>query len=215
MKRKNFTLVELLIVIAIIVILAAMLLPVLDKARNRAKGIYCIGNLKQSGLTAVLYGNDNNGWAPIPYDTGRSLTWTGILNQAGYIQSTKRNFLVCPTARPFEFIGFNNTYGMWAYEYSSRVRLWGAYQGTGGIPYIKEGPARQIVMADSLAAASLTSAQTYHIYGWVNSQRYFDLRHQRQLNAFFADGHSSSVNASATGKLGIKYYLMEGRVCSN
>ena len=45
MRRKRFTLIELLIVIAIIAILAALLLPALNKARNRARSIACTNNL--------------------------------------------------------------------------------------------------------------------------------------------------------------------------
>ena len=67
--RQAFTLIELLVVIAIIAILASMLLPALSQARNAAKAISCISNLKQTGLAFSYYTNDNQNHYPPGYNT--------------------------------------------------------------------------------------------------------------------------------------------------
>ena len=57
---NRFTLIELLIVVAIIAILAALLLPALNRARGKSISISCVGNLKQLGILLQGYMNDNN-----------------------------------------------------------------------------------------------------------------------------------------------------------
>lgn len=59
--RRAFTLIELLVVIAVIAVLAALLLPVLAKSRSQAQRAVCEGNLRQLGLAAELYWDDNGG----------------------------------------------------------------------------------------------------------------------------------------------------------
>lgn len=63
-RRKYFTLIELLIVIAIIAILASLLLPALNSARQMANKAVCINNCKQIFSGILLYTADNGGWMP-------------------------------------------------------------------------------------------------------------------------------------------------------
>src|SRR5438045_380054 len=96
-SRCGFTLIELLVVIAIIAILAAILFPVFAQAREKARAISCLSNLKQVGLAALMYEQD--------YDEQLLPEWLGYADQPGWrqywtfnVQPYIKNFsaTVCP-----------------------------------------------------------------------------------------------------------------------
>ncbi len=66
----GFTLIELLVVITIIAVLAALLLPALQKARVRAHVAACVQNMRQLGVGWQMYADDNNGYFPQNYMEG-------------------------------------------------------------------------------------------------------------------------------------------------
>jgi prepilin-type processing-associated H-X9-DG protein len=72
--RQGFTLVGLLIIIAVIAILAAMLLPALASAKRKSKRIECVNNLKQAGLAFRLWEGDNGDKYPMAVSTNKNGT---------------------------------------------------------------------------------------------------------------------------------------------
>ena len=77
MKRKKFTLVELLVVVAVIGILASLLFPTLSKARKKALNVLCVNNLKQINIASTMFSDDNDDRYPNATSTSEEYTRRG------------------------------------------------------------------------------------------------------------------------------------------
>jgi len=96
-RQRAFTLIELLVVIAIIAILMGILMPAIQAAKERGRRIKCMGNLRQVGLAAHLYGSDNKGLIPQHPKAGEWL-WDVPMKTADVLteNGAKRVILYCP-----------------------------------------------------------------------------------------------------------------------
>ncbi len=87
-RRRGFTLVELLAVIATIAILAALLLPILSKAKVKAQRTACFSNLHQLGLAWTMYFHDNSGLLAESYPVNNPYVWVqGNMTNASEAQN--------------------------------------------------------------------------------------------------------------------------------
>lgn len=217
---QAFTLIELLTVIAIISVLAALLSPALKSAREKARQIRCMSNLRQCGLGILIYAAENNGLFiryRSGYDSGTSTeldVWHRVLYDKGYIKpSPWYAVYACPSVGNINDVGTG----------------WYQMPGAGGYRYISYGynvnlseqpmasfqqPAQTIVLVDSLVANNTgvapgcPSLAGYFIafgdFGTSDYGRPF-ARHSGGCNVLWVDGHVSMVMSPNPASLNAIY----------
>ena len=82
--------------IAIIAILAAMLMPALQKARDRAKSISCLNNLKQNGTALTNYESDFGIVYASRFINGAEHAWNTCMSEGQYLPKSNRKLVTCP-----------------------------------------------------------------------------------------------------------------------
>lgn len=87
-RKSGFTLVELLVVIGIIALLVGILLPALNRAREKARQAQCLSNVRQISMAFFMYTNENKGWFPAPAVFGGGLGSQNLSNASAFTPST-------------------------------------------------------------------------------------------------------------------------------
>ena len=202
-----FTLVELLVVTAIIAVLAGLMLPALKQVRKQGRCAICVNNLRQVGLALRMYADDNNGYAPgactDPAYPASSF-WQYKLVLTGYIPTNqvitgKPSLFVCPDQDPKTFAGNWYTYGLWdndlTYVAASPAN---AFRMDGF-----SRPADQPIAADTRRAGGVWPQSYTLAKGALNGNpqstggdKIIHLRHSNRGNVLFADGSVRPVDAA-------------------
>ena len=183
-ERKTFTLIELLIVIAIIAILAAMLLPALNAAKEKARSIECMGNLRQWGVALHSYLGDNKETFPRTRYVNSGTCHVGLASIALYlnIKNLAQSPAKCPCDPLERFMANHYIDGPWGTSFHAS---YGVNDFIIGDPSqikvtlaLVKMPTETIFMADSKGA---------YFNEWGQD---FQVRHQKGFNTNWVDGHA-------------------------
>lgn len=193
-KITAFTLIELLVVISIITILVAMLLPAINKARNRCITINCVNNQKQCFSLISFYAGDFKGVMPY-YSNYDALDhyWTTFLFAGGYTKNRNTNIFHCPD----QWRG--NEPGTASYGLFKASSAYTAFPATStkwwslSLFSLKK-TSRTIIVTDNRLNNVATPDQYYVTDRYANSANNgaIYLRHGNRANIAFADGHVES-----------------------
>jgi prepilin-type processing-associated H-X9-DG protein len=183
-RMCSFTLIELLLIIAIVAILMSLLLPALKSARNKANEIRCNGNLRQIALAYSMYINDNNDFFP-SHGTGAYLRLLLPYIDANFIWLTPfcehygENMIYhCPSATSGDsWLG-----GLYSYGQNEHLN---SGEQPSGYPYWLVQRTSRILRPD--AVFSFTDANRPLVY----NLNIFSFRHNKGVNINYLDGHCS------------------------